>query len=180
MNQENRKQIIMAAVLGVVLVGVLVYQFLIAGGPKPPTPPKGETATTRTASAKSTSHAAEPARLKKVDVNLDQLLRNIEVVNFEYNNERISRNPMTPLVGRIFTAEGATVDSGPVINEFSIRQKAVSGIIYSEFSPVAIIDDEVVSEGHQYADGVVVTRIEPKRVWFQWRDSLIPVEMKEL
>lgn len=87
---------------------------------------------------------------------------------------------MTPLVGRIFQSEEAAEPSGPVLNEFSIRQKSVSGIIYNDFNPVAIIDDQVITEGHQYADGVVVSRIEPKRVWFQWRDSLIPVELKEL
>ena len=182
MNQENRKQIIMAGVLGIVLVVVLVYQFLFAGGPTPPAVKSGSTANkpASTTVASSAGAAASPARLKKVDVDLDKLLRNIEVVNFEYSNERISRNPMTPLVGRIFAANNSDEVSGPIINEFSIRQKTVSGIIYSEFSPVAIIDDEVITEGHQYADGVVVTRIEPKRVWFQWRDSLIPVELKEL
>lgn len=185
MNQENRKQIILAGILGVVLVCVLVYQLLIAGGPTPPQTTASSTASSSGGGSAAGAPAAQspatpPTRLKKVDVDLDALLRNIEVVNFVYDNERISRNPMTPLVGRIFnTAEGAET-SGPVINEFSIRQKSVSGIIYNEFSPVAIIDDEVITEGHQYADGVVVTRIEPKRVWFQWRDSLIPVELKEL
>jgi len=189
MNQDNKKQVILAAVLGVVLVVVLVYQLLIAGGPTPPTPPASATATAtaggaatgaNTTVASAAAPAGAPARLNKVDVDLDQLLRNIEAVNFEYSNERISRNPMTPLVGRIFSTPGAVEETGPILNEFSIRQKSVSGIIYSEFSPVAIIDDQVVTEGHEYADGVVVTRIEPKRVWFQWRDSLIPVELKEL
>jgi len=45
---------------------------------------------------------------------------------------------------------------------------------------IAIVDDEVVSEGHQYADGVVLTKIEPKRVWFKLGDAEIPVELKEL
>lgn len=181
MNQENKKQIILAGILGVVLVGVLLYQFLIAGGAPPPkagSAPKAQTAGTSTAVA--TRPNTPPARLQKVDVDLDKLLKNIEVVTFIYDNERISRNPMTPLVGRIFASSERTEASGPVVNEYSIREKAVSGIIYNEFNPVAIIDDEVVTEGHQYADGVVVTQIEPKRVWFQWRDSLIPVELKEL
>jgi len=198
MNQENKKQVIIAGALGVVLVVVLAYQFLIAGGPAPPPKPASSaTASTQPAhaggdakgakSAKPEGKAGEkvaaaegPARLKKVDVDLDALIESLNVVTFVYDNERISRNPMTPLVGRIIAPTEQAADGTSIINEGTIRNKSVSGIIYNEFNPVAIIDDEVIAEGHQYPDGVVVTQIEPKRVWFQWRDSLIPVELKEL
>lgn len=182
MNQENKKQVIIAAVLGVVLVCVLVYQFLIAGGPAAPT----QTASSRPATAAgpapaAPATAATPARLRKVDVDLDKLIRNIEPVTFIYNNERITRNPMTPLVGRIFSASATDQPARTSIGiDFSIRQKKVTGIIYNEYNPVAVVDDELVTEGHQYPDGVIVFRIEPKRVWFEWRDSQIPVELKEL
>ncbi|MBX3178042.1 MAG: hypothetical protein KF886_11815 [Candidatus Hydrogenedentes bacterium] len=182
MNQENKKQVIIAAVLGVVLVCVLVYQFLIAGGPAAPT----QTASSRPATAAGSAPAAPataatPARLRKVDVDLDKLIRNIEPVTFIYNNERITRNPMTPLVGRIFSASATDQPARTSIGiDFSIRQKKVTGIIYNEYNPVAVVDDELVTEGHQYPDGVIVFRIEPKRVWFEWRDSQIPVELKEL
>ena len=179
----------MAGILGIVLVGVLIYQLLIAGGPTPPTATKAAGATATQTAARTGSagggggagHAnTPPARLKKVDVDLDKLLKNIEVVTFIYENERTSRDPMTPLVGRILGGETRAEQTGLIPPEISIRQKSVTGIIYSDFNPVAIIDDEVVTEGHQYAGGVVITKIEPKRVWFQWRDSLIPVELKEL
>lgn len=196
MNQENKKQVIIAGALGVVLVIVLVYQFLIAGGPAPPPKAAGngtKTAQTTPAAkgAKTTEKASEkedeksasaegPTRLKKVNVDLDALIQSLNVVTFVYDNERISRNPMTPLVGRIIAPTEQAADGTSIINEGTIRNKSVSGIIYNEFNPVAIIDDEVITEGHQYPDGVVVTQIEPKRVWFKWRDSLIPVELKEL
>lgn len=183
MNQENKKQVIIAAVLGVVLVCVLIYQFLIAGGPAAPTqtasaPPAAASGAAPTPSA---APAAAPARLRKVDVDLDKLIRNIEPVTFIYNNERITRNPMTPLVGRVFSASATDQPARTSIGiDFSIRQKKVTGIIYNEYNPVAVVDDELVTEGHQYPDGVIVFRIEPKRVWFEWRDSQIPVELKEL
>lgn len=191
MNQENKKQIIIAGALGLVLVAVLVYQFLIAGGAPPP-PPKapasGETAAARpaggTADAKSASTtvaaADGPARLKKVDVDLDALIESLNVVTFVYDNEKINRNPMTPLVGRVLAPTEEPLPVGTGTNVGTIRSKQVTGIIYNEFNPVAVVDDQVITEGYQYLDGVVVTQIEPKRVWFQWRDSLIPVELKEL
>lgn len=195
MNQGNKKQTIIAGALGVVLVLVLVYQFLIAGGPAPPPKPAGSGATTAQTApaaggapgAKPAGKAGEkvasaegPARLKKVDVDLDALIESLNVVTFVYDNEKISRNPMTPLVGRVIAPTEQETDGTFIINEGTIRNKSVSGIIYNEFNPAAIIDDEVITEGHQYPDGVVVTQIEPKRVWFKWRDSLIPVELKEL
>lgn len=123
--------------------------------------------------------AGEPARPNRTDVDLDAIIRSIETVSFDYESKRIGRNPMTPLVWRTPKAAARSAEEGGV--RFSdARGRSVSGIIFSEFNRVAIIDDEVITEGHQYPDRVVVTKIEPKRVWFQWRDSLYPVELKEL
>ncbi|MBL7646433.1 MAG: hypothetical protein JNK74_09630 [Candidatus Hydrogenedentes bacterium] len=196
MNQENKKQVIIAGALGVVLVAVLVYQFLIAGGPAPPpkaaggnaqasakAAPEGGKGAAPKGGAKADDKVASaegPTRLKKVDVDLDALLQNINVVTFVYDNEKINRNPMTPLVGRVIAPTTMDEKDNQMVSPGIIRSKSVSGIIYNEFNPVAIVDDEVITEGYQYPDGVVVTQIEPKRVWFQWRDTLIPVELKEL
>jgi len=193
MNQENKKQVIIAGALGVILVAVLVYQFLIAGGPAPPPPPPAgseataaqpSTAGGGSAAAKpaatTVASAEGPARLKKVDVDLDALIESLNVVTFVYDNEKINRNPMTPLVGRVLAPTSADAAVEQMTSPGIIRSKSVSGIIFNEFNPVAIVDDQVITEGYQYPDGVVVTQIEPKRVWFQWRDTLIPVELKEL
>jgi len=181
MNQENKKQVIIAAILGVVLVLVLIYQFAIKGGG---TPPPASTAAGTAASAPAPRPSGPPpvvtaTRLKKVDVNLEELQEKVQEVTFRYETERISRSPMTPLVGRIRTVFDDYTQSGPS-NVYDIAQKSVTGIIYNQYKPLAVIDDEVVSEGHQYPDGVVLTKIEPKRVWFKWGDNEIPVELKEL
>tara|TARA_R110001592_G_scaffold22785_8_gene90285 strand:+ start:786 stop:1316 length:531 start_codon:yes stop_codon:yes gene_type:complete len=176
MNQENKKQIIFAGVLGVVLVLVLVYQFVFNTGPA--TVPKAPAPSTTDKLAANTS-AKPHARLKKTDVNLEELIEKVEPLTFRYEDHRIPRNPMTPLVGRIIDVNNPSLFLPA--SETSITQKTVTGIIYSEFEPAAIVDDELVSEGHQYADGVVLTKIEPKRVWFKLGDSSpIPVELKEL
>lgn len=184
MNQENRKQVIVAGALGVVLVCVLVYQIFIAGGATPPKAPAGGSSASKqqTASNKSSKSAPaeSPARLKKVDVDLDKLIRNVETVKFRYEDVRGSRNPMTPLVGVVFTGETRGDTVNPVMIDVNIRKKSVTGIIYNDYSPVAIVDDEVITEGHQYPDGVTVIRIEPKRVWFEWNGTQIPVDLKEL
>ncbi len=179
MNQENKKQIIMAGVLGVVLVIVLVYQFAIAGGSGTPPKPSGSSGTQTTSNTAPTRPTVAPTRLKKVDVDLDELREKVDVVTFRYEDNRISRSPMTPLVGRIRTQLEGLTPIGPA-STMEIAEKNVTGIVYNEYAPVAVIDDEVVSEGHQYADGVTLTKIEPKRVWFKWGDAEIPVELKEL
>ncbi|MCF6286411.1 MAG: hypothetical protein L3K26_14645 [Candidatus Hydrogenedentes bacterium] len=182
MNQENKKEIIVAGVLGTVLVLVLVYQIFIAGGSGAPPGGGGSSGgVQKVATAHAPSAPSKgPTRLKKVDVDLDKLLRNIEVVTFRYEEERISRSPMTPLVGRIRVSSEGLLGAPIGTTVYDVAQKNVTGILYSEYAPVAIVDDEVVSEGHQYADGVVLTKIEPKRVWFKWGDAEIPVELKEL
>lgn len=180
MNQENKKQVIMAGVLGVVLVIVLVYQFAIAGGSGAPPKPSGSSGGAQTTSNSAPARpTVAPTRLKKVDVDLDELREKVDVVTFRYEDSRISRSPMTPLVGRIRTQLEGLTPLSPA-STMEIAEKSVTGIVYNEYAPVAVIDDEVVSEGHQYADGVVLTKIEPKRVWFKWGDAEIPVELKEL
>ena len=100
MNADNKKQVIIAAVLGVVLVGVLVYQFFIAGGP-PPAPKAAKRPAQTAASTPAAGAAVQPTRLKMVDVDIDTLLKEIKVVNFDYAAEKIDRDPMTPLVGSL-------------------------------------------------------------------------------
>jgi hypothetical protein len=182
MNQENKKQAIIAGALGVVLVVVLFYQFVIKGT-SPPTAPSGGSGGTTTVASTAAPAAGKkplvPTRLNKVDIDLDELNEKVETVKFRYEVARISRSPMTPLVGRIKAGNIDLTAISP-INRAEIEEKSVTSIIYNEYAPLAVIDDEVVSEGHQYAGDVVLIKIEPKRVWFTWGDTEIPVELKEL
>lgn len=183
MNAQNKKQVIIAGVLGVALVVVLVWQLFIKGV----SPPKAGTAagakppvqTAKTASPPPAGAADNgPMRLKTDEVDLDKLLEDIEVVTFDYQASRIERDPMAPLIGYIRPGETKAVLETPVVAD--VRRKKVTGIIWDEYDPVAVVDNELVSLGHTYPNGVEVYSIERDRVLFKVGDSLYPVEMKEL
>ena len=190
MNQDNRKQVIIASALGVVLVGVFAYQFysfFLAAEPEggPAASKKIAARDTGTPGARVTPNSpVQPMTLKKDEVNLDILLGDVEVVNFDYALSRIERNPMTPLIAQIYPQrDGQGRDLGGTIEEpgipFVLRKK-VTGIIYDEYNPMAVVDDEVVSLGKTYPSGIQVYSIERDRVVFKLGDALIPVEIEEL
>ncbi len=177
MNPQNRGQIIAAAIAGVVLVAVLLYQFVLPkGGDSPPVAKAGASsaAGTRTPGIKA------PTRLAKVDVDIDALLKEIEVVNFDYDKERIDRNPLTPLVGFFADQENVPPPIDSTLAQGGVMRKSVTGILWDNQRPLAVVDDEVVAPGHHYPDGVIVETIERDRVVFRIRESLIPVQLKEL
>jgi hypothetical protein len=120
-------------------------------------------------------------------VDLDQLLERIQSVDFDYDEERVPRNPMAPLVGpmappRLASADSQTEEQRQAAFEaqLAVRAMAVTGIIWDAYNPVAIIDDEVVGMGYEFPTGVSVEKIEPDRVIMRVNDSLVPVELKEL
>jgi hypothetical protein len=194
-----------AAALVVLFVGVLVFQFTR----KPPSPPVApKTAATKTATREPAAHtaasptasAAKPAasaaaakaapggrtEIKKADVNIDELLAGIKEVDFDYDKERLSRDPMMPLVGTLTKAqtkgeegaapEGTVQQATPV----TVMNKVVSGIVWDAKRPLAIVDNDIVYPGYTYADGTVVEAIERDHVVFRVGDSLIQVQLKEL
>ncbi|HNZ47349.1 MAG TPA: hypothetical protein PLY90_01680 [Candidatus Hydrogenedentes bacterium] len=189
MNEQNKKQIIMAAVLGVVLIGVLVYQFGLSGSSS-----GGRSADTKTAekskttSKKSSSNAkgapvADAAALASIDIAA--LIATVEVVPFDYALSRTARDPMAPLVGNLppgLAAESAAADETDAlayVQRGTTATRVVSGIIWDKQFPVAIVDDIVVHVGYEFPNGAVVHSIEPLRVLFKVGEAIIPVEMKE-
>jgi len=187
-NQENRKKIIVLAILGIVAVGVIVYQATQGFGPTPTTTTKTQPKTAAKTPAKTAAKpaakpaartaAGDPATFQEVDVDIDELLRGIEVVNFDYQAERIDRDPMLPLVGIVRPEMGEARLATPSMAE--VLRKQVTGIIYDPQAPAAVVDDVVVTRGHVYPDGTLIYEIEPNRVIFRVGDSLIPVEMRRV
>lgn len=181
--EQGNKNLVKPILLGVALVGlvgVLIYQFSNLSTPTPAPAPEQTAQVAVPGAAGTAGGRPAAARLRKVDVNVDELLREVEVVTFDYQQRRIERNPMSPLIGYINTGAQEMATAGPVENRLQVMRKKVSGIIYDASSPVAVVDNEVVGIGHVYPSGVTVYDIEPKRVVFKVGDSLIPVEMKEL
>lgn len=186
MDDQKKKQIIIAGALGAVLIGVLVYQLFLTGTPPPGSAPSsnGETAAAG-ADAGGAAGAKKPVKPKKEDVNLlqateiniEELTQSVEVQPIDYVAVKIARNPMAPLVGIVVQDEGEP-DTRPDEPKH-IPPKEVTGIIWDEMNPVAIIDNMVVHEGFMFADGIVVQTIEPTRVLLKNGESIVPLEMKE-
>lgn len=181
MNQQNKKQVMIAGALAAVLVIIVVYQLFIAGGATmPPDVPVASTAPkTAAAPRPTTAPSAQPTMLVTVDIDPEQLLRDVEVVPFDYQLNRIDRNPMSPLIGTITSGREAVFSPG-TLQTVDVLQKKVSGILWDDREPMAVVDNEVVAPGHVYPDGVQVHAIEQDRVVFKVGDSYYPVPIKEL
>jgi hypothetical protein len=178
MNNVDPKQlkILIALIIGV--VGAVGYQFMGSSG--------DPAAAGAGAGAKKTAaKAAEPVeRFVEVDVNIDTLLEGIKAVNFDYAAERVSRDPLTPLVGLLSEQVSAQAASdaapgAPGSNRMEIFLKKISGIVWDKYDPRAVIDNEVVGIGHTYPSGVQIFKIEEKRVTFKDVDSLIHRDLED-
>jgi hypothetical protein len=109
------------------------------------------------------------------------LLANIKEVDFDYETERLPRDPMAPLVGTLTrkAPEGTEEQPAAPPTAVQVMNKVVSGIVWDERHPLAVVDNEVVCPGYVYADGVTVESIERDRVVFKVGDSLIQNPLKE-
>ena len=198
---SQRTQIVILAILGIVVVVVLVFQLTrkTSGGPAGSgkaavTAKAGHTGAKADATAKKAVGKAAPAsaktsaaanddavQIKKADVNIDDLLSGIREVDFDYDQNRLPRDPMAPLVGTLTRkkqegeAEQAVAPATPV----QVMNKVVSGILWDARRPLAVVDNEVVYPGYVYSDGVLVESIERNHVTFKVGDSLIQNPLKE-
>ena len=187
MDDQQKKQVIIAGVLGAVLVGVLVYQFLLAGDVPPGSAEvsgnSGKAADAAEKPPRNTRPAATAASvnlLEATEINIEELTQSVEVQPMDYRAVKIARNPLTPLVGRpTISDDGVPPDDTPGPPDDRKRVREVTGIIWDDVNPVAIIDNMVVHEGYVFADGVVVQDIEPTRVLLKIGESIRPLEMKE-
>jgi hypothetical protein len=194
MNEQNRKQIIIAALLAVALVSVMVYQFVLREPPALEKPPKEEQAGTQAggggaaakAPGKFVPEKQEEKAVPAEEIDIKALIDSVEVKPLDYPTVRIARDPMAPLVGVMRPEPSASENEGteqpPVVTQIKIdttASKQVSGIIWDKKYPVAIVDDMVVPVGYVFPNGAQVYQIEPTRVIFKVGDTMIPVEMKE-
>lgn len=189
---DNRRQIIIAVALLVILVGVLFYQFVLAK-PKPPAP-SPTTSKTQTASASvSPSQQTTPKSgvgsisptIDTLEQNVDEIIENllsaIQIVQFNYQESVPPRNPMTPLVGTIPSTifESETPIPSSEVTPGQVLSKKITAIIWDEYQPLAIIDNQIVTEGYTFPDRIQVYKIEPRRIVFKLDDTIFPVRIKE-
>jgi hypothetical protein len=207
MDEKNKKQTIFAVVLGIVLVVVLIYQFGLLGGSKPPAAGPASAVAAAPAgagapfpgTAETAGTAGQPLTIEHTDVDVRVLLASLKQEPINYKDVRIQRDPMQPLVGKVANqTKGAGLsdpnappeppvsagDTPPPPDAkqqriISAQGHRITAIVWDARSPVAVVDDEIVSVGYTYPDGVQVHAIEPSRVVFKVDESLITVEMKE-
>lgn len=188
---KQKKQMIILAVLGVAVLGILVFQMTRGTAPPPPkgvtavAQPPARTAAPAPAAAKAPAGTAGKPDAPRAAINVDELLAGIQEVDFDYDRERIPRDILTPLVGTVRAAkeqqqQEAHSELVPPAILGDILSKTVSGIVWDASRPVAIVDNEIVYPGYQYPDGTIVASIEADAVIFKVGDSLIQVELKEL
>ena len=192
---SQRTQVIVLAILGIVVVGVLVFQ-MTRKPPGPPIPQGGaskaaaaktgdaaakKTVAGKTAAAAGKTEADDAVQIKKADVNIDDLLSGIKEVDFDYEQSRLPRDPMAPLVGTLTRRKdgGEAETAAAPATAVGVMSKVVSGILWDGRRPLAVVDNEVVYPGYIYADGATVESIERDNVTFKVGDSLIQNPLKE-
>ncbi len=189
MSQKDakKKQTIILGVLGVVLTAVLGSQLL--GGK--PSPAAQATQTGAQAPARVSADALPSAEARvgsvfqRANVNLDALVQEIKAVEFEYGKDKEERDPTMPLVGDTMLLHTRTAKStgsqDPDDLLFSAKRMKVTGIIWDDDAPLAVIDDNVVAVGFQFEDSIFVKAIERDRVilGITGQDVEVVSELKE-
>jgi len=171
MNEDNKKQFIILGVLGAVL-GVVLYMQVLApmlGG-------AGDTAVqARTGSNQPAPITADASKARvesvfqRVDVDIDELLEQIQVAEFDYAEVEADRDPTMPLVSgnMLLTARPQRGVKGGAIDETLLaaaNRMDVTGIIWDPARPLAVVNNEVVHVGFEFQEPIVVKAIERNRV----------------
>lgn len=176
MNPELRRNIIVVGVL-VVVLGFVVWFFGMRETAQQAQIRKNRAEAAANAKAGGTKGKSSPATKSGVsasissvfqdaDVNINELIQNIREVEFKYEDAREARNPMTPLVGGTrFTPGGAAkvgLPTGAGLDEnlvYEANRKDVTGIIWDEVNPLAVIDEEIVGVGYVFDERILVKEI---------------------
>ncbi|MBI5091450.1 MAG: hypothetical protein HZB26_03300 [Candidatus Hydrogenedentes bacterium] len=192
----NQKQVIMLAVLGVALLGAIYWQFFRespADREYRENMAKSASAPAEAAPAPGASPvaaaAAGPARSRFASdtVNIDELLASVKEVDFDYEKNKPPRDPLAPLIGAstkrtaaIPGAEPGKQEKGPdpVLVQAAKAMK-VTGIVFDEKTPVAVVDNTVVGPGYAFPNGVTVDSITRSQVVLKVQNQTFPIELKE-
>lgn len=177
MTSEQKKHI-MLVVLVIIAIAVVVYQLVLAGGPATTTSTqRPERQTARTTAQRTPD--VPTVTFQEVDVDIDELLEGIQVVTFDYSLERRSRNPLTPLVGAA-TMMAEEMTQTPQARMVDVLRMELSGIVWDEYDPFAVVDDMVVHVGYTFPDDIQVYAINPTNVVFLVGDALVRIDMEDL
>lgn len=182
MNQENTRQIIILVVVMVLLAGALYYSFSSVSGGVANTAIGGGGA--GGGGVGGSNIATFESVFDDVDVDIDQLIQNIQNVEFVYEEVRIARNPAQPILSgnEVDPNEWPPAPLNPDGDSlvFLAEQKKVTGIIWDDASPLAVIDGEVVGVGHEFVVTADNQAIVVKRIGEDFVILAIPSEDEEI
>lgn len=178
----NKQRIIILAVLMVALCGVIYYQFFVVDPMA-----EYETSSEPEETAEETAEVADtspPEKPTTSDVDIDALTDEVREVEFDYEAERISRNPMAPRVGPSVMAagdgEGEDGASAEIAErEQRLRRLRVTGIVHDGVNPMAVVNEDVVEEGTQLMNGATVASIASDHVVVELDDETVTVYLEE-
>lgn len=186
-DSKKKKQTIILASLGVVLALVLGSQ-LMGGKPQRAAQAKqtgAKQATRNTAENLPDAAPTVASVFKRADVDLDTLVQEIKVVEFEYDREIQDRDPTIPLAGDAMKLRAKTMVASahrtPEDIVQAAKMKQVTGIIWDSATPYAVVDNNVVSKGFTFDEAIFVKAIEKDHVVFgiEGQDTEVVAELKE-
>ncbi len=163
------RKTILAIVLGLLAIGIVVYQFTgfassgkNAASAAPPAP----------VLAKVTPRPGPTAQLDKSSLtqdNYDNLIATVSEKDLAYRSPAF-RNPMSPLVPeqkmlQVKADLHLEDKSGAPIDAVAMGYK-IQGIIWNKVAPLALINNQVVGVGEKLDDGSRVTEITPDTAKF--------------
>ena len=194
MDQKQIRKFVALGVLSVVAVVVLFMQFRPSAEDRliqETYRKEQELAASRPATAATQQAAVAPtvqSQFQRANVEIEDLLAGVQRENFMYDDVRIQRNPMQPLVGAgappDFESSATAQTSDEILSERitqAIRNMRITGIIWDEVYPVAVVNDEIVYNGYVFNDtGIRVASIESTRIILQINETEFPVELEEL
>lgn len=186
------RQTIIAIVLGVVAVIVVVSRVVplfTGGSTAAPTAPAPQA--TATAPPASPSRAARAAQEDELPGNTyARLIARVDVRNLGFEAQAV-RDPFRPLVGpgsvvreqEILDrareqAGGLTGVQDVRIRELALGYK-VHGILWSDTTPLALVNDQVLGVGEEIEEGGVITTITPDTVVFTYEGQTLTLHLNE-
>lgn len=190
MNPETKKYVAVA-ILGVILVGVVIYQVTRGGATATAAKEQAIDSTNQVATRPSTTKPAGQAaqgggavEFKTANVDIPKLLADAKPCDFDYEAMRIVRDPMAPLIGPGAGGGPGPTTKGPWVR--AILERVVSGIVWDAANPCAVVDDEIVFRGSEVEvlvdykpERLVVIDIGQDYVTFRGGEVELPVRLKE-
>lgn len=164
MNEENKKQVIILVIL------LAVLAFFVFKTINTISPTAGGAVNTATTPAPDDMF--KDTDIEAINVNIETLQQNIQHVEFIYAENTAARNPSQPTTGILMEPVQPGPGEPPELsdNPRSIAQlKKVTGIIWDESSPMAVVDNEVVDVGYEFRYKIFVKSIGVDHVVFSFK-----------